>query len=130
MSILSENALLNNVKNCKIGREGHPLVESGLTNLDEKCIGKHMFHTAVFLQDAPEWSIYDREWMTWDLKDSLVIESHKCCYLQHCQKKRVPHPAYYSHIQETFKLPRRTADICKVLLITKVKNMPFNVHNM
>ena len=48
MSILSENALLNNVKNCKIGREGHPLVESGLTNLDEKCIGKHMFHTAVF----------------------------------------------------------------------------------
>ena len=26
--------------------------------------------------------------MTWDLKDSLVIESHKCCYLQHCQKKQ------------------------------------------
>ena len=76
------------LKNCKIGREGHPLVESGLTNLDEKCIGKHMFRTAVFLQDAPEWSIYDREWMTWDLKDSLVIESHKCCYLQHCQKKQ------------------------------------------
>ena len=47
-----------------------------------------MFHTAVFLQNAPEWSIYDREWMTWDLKDSLVIESHKCCYLQHCQKQQ------------------------------------------
>ena len=129
MSILSENALLNNVKNYKIGREEHPLVEISLTNLDEKCIGKHMFRTAAFLQDAPEWSIYDREWKTWDLKDSLVIESHKCCYLQHCQKT-VPHPAHYSHIQETFKLPRRTADICKVLLITKVKNMPFNVHNM
>ena len=79
------------LKNWKIGREGQTLVESGLTNLDEKCIGKHIFRTAVFLQDAPEWSIYDKEWMTWDLKDSLVIESHKCA-ICNIAKKNSPTP--------------------------------------
>ena len=35
------------------------------------------------------------------------------------KKKTVPHPAHYSDIHEIFKLPRRTADICKVLSINK-----------
>ena len=77
-----------------------------------------MFHTAVFSKTLQN-GVFMTEWMTWDLKDSLVIESHKCCYLQHCQKKTVPHPAHYSDIHEIFKLPRRTADICKALSINK-----------
>ena len=77
-----------------------------------------MFRTAVFLQDAPEWSIYDREWMTWDLKDSLVIESHKWCYLQNCQKNS-PTPCRLFPYLRDLKLSRRSADICKVLSINK-----------
>ena len=70
-----------------------------------------MFRTAVFLQDAPEWSIYDREWMTWDLKDSLVIESHKCCYLQHCHKKQ-------SHTLPTIPIFKKLLSYQEELLIS------------
>ena len=111
MSILGQNALLNNVKkNCKIGREGHPLVESGLTNLDEKCIGKQMFHTAVFSKTLQN-GVFMTEWMTWDLKDSLVIESHKCCYLQHCQKKQ-------SHTLPTIPIFKKLLSYQEELLIS------------
>ena len=77
-----------------------------------------MFHTAVFLQDAPEWSIYDRV-------DDLGLEGQpghresQVLLFATLPKKTVPHPAHYSDIHEIFKLPRRTADICKVLSINK-----------
>ena len=49
--------------------------------------------------------------MTWDLKDSLVIESHKCCYLQHCQKKQ-------SHTLPTIPIFKKLLTYQEELLIS------------